>query len=77
MSRKNHNAFLKKQRAERKRKAKLEKKQKMEARKNQPSSGKLEDMMAYLDEDGNIISKSEDPESPPEEEGTDDAPKTK
>ena len=68
MSRKNHNAFLKKQRAERKRKAKLEKKQKMEERKNQPSSGKLEDMMAYLDEDGNIISASEDtPEEPPTE----------
>ena len=69
MSRKNHNAFLKKQRAERKRKAKLEKKQKMEERKNQPSSGKLEDMMAYLDEDGNIISAPPEAEdSPPAED---------
>ena len=56
MSRKNFNAFIKKQKAEKKRKAKQEKKLRREARKNQPTSGNLEDMMAYLDEDGNIIS---------------------
>jgi ribosomal protein S4 len=55
MGRKNYNSYLKKQKAEKKRKAKQEKKQKKEARKNQPSSGNLEDMMAYLDKDGNII----------------------
>ena len=55
MRRKNHNTFLKKQRAERKRKAKQEKRLKKENRKNQTTSGKLKDMMAYLDEDGNII----------------------
>ena len=56
MGRKNQNAFIKKQKEERKRKAKAEKKAKMEARRSQPTSSKLEDMMAYLDEDGNIVS---------------------
>ncbi len=56
MGRKNQNAFIKKQKEERKRKAKAEKKAKMEARRSQPTRSKLEDMMAYLDADGNIIS---------------------
>jgi len=64
MGRKNQNAYIKKQKAEKKRKAKQEKLQKKEARKNQPSSGKLEDMMAYVDKDGNITTE------PPEENNT-------
>lgn len=64
MGRKNYNAFLKKQKAEKKRKAKQEKKLKKEAKKNQSTSGNLEDMMAYLDEDGNIISVDPPKESP-------------
>ena len=56
MRRKNHNTFLKKQRAEKKRKAKQEKRLKKESKRGQATSGRLEDMMAYLDEDGNIIS---------------------
>ena len=63
MGRKNYNAFLKRQKAEKKRKAKQDKKQKREARKNQPSSGDLDSMMAYVDEDGNIISVESDNEN--------------
>lgn len=65
MSRRNYNTFIKKQKAEKKRKAKLEKKLKRESRKEQPSSGSLEDMMAYVDEDGNIV--SVDPEQDQDE----------
>ncbi|GJM29161.1 MAG: hypothetical protein DHS20C17_17960 [Cyclobacteriaceae bacterium] len=65
MSRRNYNTFLKKQKAEKKRKAKLEKKLKKESRKDQASSGNLEDMMAYVDDDGNIVSVD-----PPEQEET-------
>jgi len=61
MGRKNQNTFIKKQKEEKKRKAKQEKKEKMEARKAQETSGKLEDMMAYVDKYGNITSE------PPEE----------
>ena len=32
----------------------------MEERRSQPKSGKLEDMMAYIDENGNIVSGSPD-----------------
>ena len=62
MGRKNFNAFLKKQRAEKKRKKKEEKRKKMEARKDEDSSGVLEDMLAYVDEYGNIV------EEPPEDQ---------
>ena len=56
MGRKNFNAFLKKQKAEKRRKKNAEKRKKKEERKTHTSSGKLEDMMAYVDEYGNIIS---------------------
>ena len=62
MGRKNFNAYIKKQKAEKKRKKKKEKKEKLDARKNQETSSKLEDMMAYVDEFGNILS------APPEEQ---------
>ena len=68
MSRRNYNTFIKKQKAEKKRKAKLEKKLKRESRKEQASSGSLEDMMAYVDEDGNIV--SVDPEQEEDESST-------
>ena len=61
MGRKNFNAFLKRQKAEKKRKRKDEKRLKKEERKKEESSGQLKDMIAYLDEEGNIISE------PPEE----------
>ena len=61
MGRKNQNSFIKKQKQEKKRKAKEAKKKKMEARKNETHSGKMEDMIAYVDEFGNIT--SEPPES--------------
>ena len=58
MGRKNYNAYIKKQKEEKKRKKREEKKKKKEERRSQAVPG---DMMAYLDEDGNIIS------TPPEE----------
>jgi hypothetical protein len=61
MGRKNNNAYIKKQKAEKKRKKKEMKKKKMEERKSQETSSELKDMMAYVDENGNITSE------PPEE----------
>lgn len=71
MGRKNFNAYIKKQKAEKKRKKKRDKKEKLDARKNQESSGKLEDMLAYVDEFGNILSE------PPEEQEDDKGEKEK
>ncbi|MDH5599264.1 MAG: cold-shock protein [Cyclobacteriaceae bacterium] len=56
MGRKNQNAFIKKQKEEKKRKKKEEKKQKKEVRKNQSAENTPEDMIAYIDKDGNITS---------------------
>ena len=64
MGRKNFNAYIKKQKEEKKRKKKKEKLEKKEARKNQDTGTALEDMMAYIDEEGNIISEKPD-EDPP------------
>ena len=70
MGRKNFNAFLKnpkmvkKQKEEKKRKKREEKKKKKEARKEEDSSGVLEDMLAYVDEYGNIV--DEPPEDVPD-----------
>ncbi|MFQ5335668.1 MAG: hypothetical protein ACE5DN_06300 [Flavobacteriales bacterium] len=57
MARRNYNTFIKKQKEEKKRKKKLLKMKKKEERKNQ-AGGKstLDDMMAYVDKDGNITS---------------------
>ena len=63
MGRKNFNAYLKKQKAEQKRKRKEDKRQEKEARRSEPTSGKLEDMIAYIDADGNIT--TEPPEDNP------------
>ena len=68
MGRKNQNAFIKKQKEERKRKIRAEKKELMEERRSQPKSGKLEDMMAYIDENGNIVSGNPEDEEDTEKE---------
>lgn len=55
---KRNNAFLKKQRADMKRKKRANKEEKKEERKLNSRGGSLDDMMAYLDEDGNITSEN-------------------
>ena len=55
------NSFIKKQKAEKKRKKQKEKFEKRLEKKNLEKKGDLEDMMAYIDADGNITSE------PPEE----------
>jgi uncharacterized protein YaaR (DUF327 family) len=60
------NSFIKKQKAQKKRKKKEEKFKKKMEKKNQDTSGALEDMMAYVDEFGNIL--SEPPEDSDESE---------
>lgn len=50
------NSFIKKQKAEKKKKKNQEKFQKKIEKKNQETNGNLENMMAYLDENGNIVS---------------------
>ncbi|MEQ8357971.1 MAG: cold-shock protein [Cytophagales bacterium] len=61
MGRKNHNAFIKKLKAEKKKKKKAEKRQEKEERKNEETSGELKDMIAYIDDDGNLS------ETPPDD----------
>jgi len=64
------NSFIKKQKAEKKRKKRLEKIEKRHDKKNQETSGAMEDMMAYVDEFGNIL------DHPPEEEPSTDTDKS-
>ncbi len=54
------NSFIKKLKAEKKKKKQAEKLQKKIDKKNNPKAG-MDDMIAYIDEDGNITSE------PPEE----------
>ena len=63
---KSQNSFIKHQKALKKKKKQEEKKQKRLERKEQATDGSLENMMAYLDENGNII------DAPPEEESKDE-----
>jgi S-adenosylmethionine hydrolase len=58
------NSFIKKQKAEKKRKKQAEKLQKRLDKKNQETSGALDDMIAYVDDYGNIVDQ-------PEEDATD------
>ena len=59
---KSKETFNKKEKEKKRLKQRQEKKEKLEARRANPSSGKsLEDMMAYIDEDGNISSTPPDP----------------
>ncbi|RAI90227.1 cold-shock protein [Algoriphagus yeomjeoni] len=64
---KNQNTFIKKQKAELKKRKKREKQEKMAARKDQPKSGDLDDMIAYVDEFGNISDTPPEPEPPKKE----------
>lgn len=64
MGRKNQNTYIKKQKEEKRRKKKEQKRKKMEIRKNQDTSSDLKDMLAYVDEDGNLTSEPPD-EDPP------------
>ena len=50
------NSFIKKLKAEKKKKKQAEKLQKRLEKKNQETSGSLEDMIAYVDEYGNVQS---------------------
>lgn len=61
------NAFIKKKKAEAKRKKKKAKFEKRLEKKNQPTSGSLDDMIAYVDENGNIVD-----EKPSEKEAKSD-----
>jgi hypothetical protein len=64
---KNQNTFIKKQKAELKKRKKRDKQEKMAARKDQPKSGELDDMIAYVDEFGNISDTPPEPEPPKKE----------
>jgi hypothetical protein len=59
------NSFIKNQKANKKRKARQEKLQRKIDKKDQDTSGKLDDMIAYVDADGNIV--DEKPEPPKED----------
>jgi S-adenosylmethionine hydrolase len=59
------NSFIKKQKAEKKRKKQAEKLAKRLDKKKQETSGSLDDMIAYVDEFGNIVDTPE--EAAPEE----------
>lgn len=59
------NSFIKNQKAQRKKKKRMEKIQKKIDKKEQDTSGAMEDMIAYVDEFGNIS------DTPPEEEKKD------
>ena len=50
------NSFIKKLKAEKKKKKNQEKFHKKIEKKNQETNGDLENMLAYLDENGNIVS---------------------
>lgn len=60
------NSFIKHQKAEKKRKKRQEKIQKKIDKKDQDTSGALDDMIAYVDEFGNIV--DEKPEEPIKDE---------
>ena len=53
---KSNNAFIKKLKAEKKKKKRIEKMEKKIERKKNSAGGNLEDMIAYVDEFGNITS---------------------
>ncbi len=65
------NSFIKKLKAEKKKKKRQEKFQKKLDKGKQETSGSLEDMIAYVDEFGNIL------DSPPEEEEVKENPNKK
>lgn len=58
---KSQETFNKKEKEKKRLKQRQEKKEKMEERKANPKSNSLDDMMAYLDENGNLSSTPPDP----------------
>lgn len=62
---KSQNQFMKKQREKQKQKKKDEKQKRKQERQENPTSGNLDEMIAYVDDFGNITS------TPPEEQTTD------
>ena len=60
---KSNNSFIKKQKAEEKRKKRLSKLDKKHNKKNEPNTGTWENMIAYVDKQGNIT--TDPPESNP------------
>lgn len=68
MGRKNFNAYMKRQKEELKRKKKLEKQKDKENRKH--TDGSLDNMIAYVDENGNIVDELPDKD---QEEGSDES----
>lgn len=68
-------SFAKKELERKRQKQKQEKKEKMEERKNAPKKS-LDDMMAYLDEDGNLTSAPPDPTKKKREFTLEDVPDT-
>ena len=58
----NQNSFIKNQKADKKKKKRQEKLQRKIEKKEQETSGALNDMLAYVDEFGNIL------DAPPESE---------
>ncbi len=56
------NSFIKNQKAKKKKKKREDKLQRKHEKRDQETSGKLEDMIAYVDEYGNLL------DSPPEEQ---------
>ncbi|WP_200978515.1 cold-shock protein [Echinicola sp. 20G] len=67
-----NNSFIKKQKADKKAKKRKEKLENRLERKQQETSGKLEDMIAYVDEFGNI---TDTPPEPPTEKDDKKKPK--
>ena len=55
MARSSQNSFIKNQKAIKKKKKRDEKLQRKIDKKDQESSGTLDDMIAYVDKDGNIL----------------------
>jgi hypothetical protein len=70
------NSFIKNQKAQKKKKKRQEKLQKKIDKKDQDTSGSLDDMIAYVDHMGNIVDEKPLPPPPPrkprEEQSTED-----
>lgn len=54
---KSNNSFIKKQKADKKKKKRQEKIQRKQDRKDTPGGGNWENMIAYIDENGNLSDK--------------------
>lgn len=72
-----NNSFIKKQKADRKAKKRKEKLENRLEKKKQETSGKLEDMIAYVDEFGNITDTPPEPVTNKDEKEKSESPKGK